>query len=548
MPKPPFDKPKLRETSRLTRERFDVLIIGGGITGAGIARDLALRGATVALVEQDDFASGTSSRSTKLIHGGLRYLERRDLGLVFEACRERLILQQIAPHLVRPLPLMIPLYRGARRSRTLVHAGLTLYDLLALGRNPHTHRMLSVDEARQRQPLLDPHGLTGAALYWDCRMDDARLCLENVIAAREAGAVAVNYTRVTTLLRRAGRIAGVVVEDRENREMLEVSAKVVVNASGPWLDRVGALAENWTPRLRPTRGAHLLVPRLTGGEEALYLSADRDDRMFFVIPWGEQSLIGTTDLDDCNPPEVVTVTTGETDYLLAEAARYLPATCLSASDVVASFAGIRPLLAGRPGHESSVSREHALFESPEGLISIGGGKYTTYRSMAAEVADRVMARLGRPRGEVRTHALPLPGGQPGWDQLLRDPPANSKRHDLAPDTLRRLVERYGARTGHLLTLLDQEPELAAPVAPGALLGVEIAYAVDFEMARTPEDILRRRSPQALLPGRGLAAVDAVAALLGRRLSLPSEYLATVTGNYRHTYSDVHSDFHEGAPA
>ncbi|MCM2264216.1 MAG: glycerol-3-phosphate dehydrogenase [Desulfuromonadales bacterium] len=548
MPKSSFVTPKPRDTSRLSGERFDVLIIGGGITGAGIARDLALRGATVVLVEQDDFASGTSSRSTKLIHGGLRYLENFDLGLVFEACRERFILQQIAPHLVRPLPLMIPLYRSARRSRTLVHAGLTLYDLLALGRNTHAHRMLSSDEASQRQPLLDPHGLTGAALYWDCRMDDARLCLENVIAAREAGAVAVNYTRVSTLLRHGGRIAGAVVEDRENQDTLEVSAKVVVNATGPWLDRVGAMAGNWTPRLRPTRGAHLLVSRLPGGEEALYLSADRDDRRFFVIPWGDLSLIGTTDLDDCSPPEDVAVTAGEVDYLLAEAARYLPGAKLSARDIVSTFAGIRPLLAGHPGHESSVSREHALFESPDGLISIGGGKYTTYRSMAAEVADRVMARLGRPRGEVRTHALPLPGGQPGWDDLLRDPPANIHRHGLDPDTLHRLVDRYGTRTAHLLNLLDQEPELAAPVAPGAPLGVEIAYAVDFEMARTPEDILRRRSPQALLPGHGLAAVDAVAAVLGRRLSLPPEHLATLAGNYRQTYSDPYSGRHQGALA
>lgn len=548
MTKPSSVTPKPRENGRLTGERFDVLIIGGGITGAGIARDLAMRGVTVALVEQDDFAGGTSSRSTKLIHGGLRYLERLDLGLVFEACRERLVLQQIAPHLVRPLPLVIPLYRGARRSRTLVDAGLTLYDLLALGRNTHRHRMLSADETRRRQPLLDPNGLTGAALYWDCRMDDARLCLENVIAARESGAVTVNYARVTTLLRRGGRIAGAVVEERESGGALEVAARVVVNATGPWLDRVGALTGNWTARLRPTRGSHLLVPRLAGGEEALYLSADRDDRMFFVIAWGELSLIGTTDLDDNGPPEDVAITAGEIDYLLAEASRHLPGAGLTGRDIVSTFAGIRPLLAGRPGHASSVSREHALFESPDGLISIGGGKYTTYRSMAAEVADRVMDRLERPRGTVRTAALPLPGGQPGWDEFLRKPPAIVRRHGLDPGTLHRLVDRYGARTGQLLALLDQEPELAAPVAPGALLGVEVAYAADFEMARTPEDILRRRSPQALLPGHGLAAVEAVATLLGRRLSLPPGYLATVADSYRQTYADVHTDQYEGARA
>lgn len=543
--------PKPREIHRLTGERFDVLVIGGGITGAGIARDLVLRGATVALVEQDDFASGTSSRSTKLIHGGLRYLEHCDLRLVFEACRERAILQRIAPHLVRPLPLMIPVYRGARRSRPLVHTGLTLYDLLALGRNTHTHRMLSAAAARRRQPLLEERGLTGAALYWDCRMDDARLCLENVIAAREAGAVTVNHARVIALLRHGGRITGAVVRDRESGRELEVAARVVVNAAGPWLDRVGALATGWIPRLRPTRGSHLLVPRLSGGEEALYLSSGRDDRMFFVIPWGNLSLIGTTDLDDSAPPEEVAATAGEIDYLLAEAARHLPGAHLSDRDIVSTFAGIRPLLAGRPGRESSLSREHNLFETVDGLISIGGGKYTTYRAMAAQTADLVMTRLGRPRGTVRTAVLPLPGGQSGWDELRRDPTA--LRHALDPATLQRLVNRYGARACQLLALLDRQPELAAPLAPDLpLLGVEVVYAAQFEMARTPEDVLRRRTSLALLPGHGLAGVEAVASLLGRHLDLPPEHLAATAATYRrihaHDPSSNRSSASEGAPA
>lgn len=529
--------PLPRATRRLSELRFDVLVIGGGITGAGIARDLALRGASVALVDQDDFASGTSSRSTKLIHGGLRYLERLELGLVFEACRERRTLQQIAPHLVRPMPLMIPLYRGARRSKALVHAGLTLYDLLALRRNTHPHRIIAADEARRRQPLLDPQGLSGAALYWDCRMDDARLCLENIIAAREAGAVTVNYARVTGLLHHTGRIVGAAVEDRETGELLEVAARVVVNAAGPWLDRVGALTGSWVPRLRPTRGSHLLVPRLTGGDEALYLSSDRDDRMFFVIPWGELSLIGTTDLDDSGPPEEVVISNEEITYLLEETTRYLPGTRLNRSDVVSSFSGIRPLLAGGPAQASAVSREHALFETADGLIAIGGGKYTTYRAMAAKVADRVMERLGRPRGQVQTAQLPLPGGLPGWERLLRELSAQGQRHGLETGELQRLVDRYGARTSRLLELLDREPELAAPLVPGLpLRGVEVAYAADCEMARTPEDVLRRRSALALLPGHGLAAVAAVATLLGRRLSLPPARVAASIATYQHTYA------------
>jgi glycerol-3-phosphate dehydrogenase len=528
--------PKPRQFAQLGDARFDVLVIGGGITGAGIARDLALRGATVALVDQDDFAAGTSSRSTRLIHGGLRYLEHFNFGLVFESCRERRILQRIAPHLVQPMPLLIPLYRGARRSRTMVRAGLTLYDLLALFRNTHPHRFLSTSEARHRQPLLDPHGLAGAALYWDCRMDDARLCLENVLAAREAGAVTVNHARVTGLLHRDGRVAGAMVEDRESGATLEAAARVVVNATGPWLDRVGAWARGWTPRLRPTRGSHLLVPRLAGGEEALYLSADRDERMFFVIPWGELSLIGTTDLDDNRPPEEAAASAVEIDYLLAETARYLPDTNLATGDVVSTFAGIRPLLAGGAGQSSSASREHALFETPDGLLAIGGGKYTTYRAMAAEMGDRVMARLGQPRGRVQTGRLPLPGGQPGWDRLLHEPPP-ARRHNLDAAEVQRLVHRYGSRTRHLLELLELEPDLAAPVAAGVRLRrLEVAYAARYEMARTPEDVLRRRSMQALLPGHGLIAAAAVADQLQQDLDLAPQWLAATLSAYQHTYA------------
>jgi len=495
-----------------------------------------MRGVSVALVDQGDFASGTSSRSTKLIHGGLRYLEQLDLRLVFEACRERATLQRIAPHLVQPLPLLIPLYRGGRRSKGLIRAGLTLYDLLALFHNTHAHRMLSCSEALRRQPLLDPHNLTGAALYWDCRMDDARLCLENVLAAREAGAVTVNYARATALLYQRQRLTGALIADGETGQSVEVAARVVVNAGGPWLDRIGALSPQWTPRLRPTRGSHLLVPRLAGGEEALYLSADRDERMFFVIPWGDLSLIGTTDLDDNAPPEEASITRSELDYLLAEAARYLPGARLGTQDVVGTFSGIRPLLDGRTGAASRVSREHAVFETADGLIAVGGGKYTTYRSMAAEVADRVMAKLGLPRGRCRTAELPLPGGAAGWEALLSPSGRQPGSCRLPTETLQRLVKRYGARALQLLALLEREPELAAPLtAELPLLGIEVAYAIDCEMARTPEDILRRRTPLALGTGHGLAALPGVTALLASRLNLTPQQQHTLSNDYRSRY-------------
>jgi glycerol-3-phosphate dehydrogenase len=526
--------PKPRQFEELNRQRFDVLIIGGGITGAGIARDLSLRGAKVALVDRDDFASGTSSCSTKLVHGGLRYLEQMDFGLVFESCRERYILQKIAPHLVRPLPLMIPLYHGARRSSGMVRAGLMLYDLLALFRNTHHHQMLDAASALSHQPRLATEGLKGAALYWDCRMDDARLCLENLLDARENGAVTVNHAEVIDILQSNGRASGATIQDRESGTTCDVDAEVVVNAGGPWLDQICAMTGDRSTKLRPSRGSHILVPRLSAAEEALYLSADQDDRLFFAVPWGELSLIGTTDIDENSSPETVQPSTEEIDYLLQATADYLPGTRLKRSDVVASFCGVRPLLAGETDHPSGASREHRIFEAANGLLSVGGGKYTTYRSMAAEAADRVMDALGRPSGKASTDRRQLPGGTTGsFSRYVEQmTPQLAKESALPPAELRRLLDRYGARTRHLLSLLQQEPALANQVCPDSpLLGLEVAYAADFEMARTPTDVLRRRTGLALTSGRGLSELDAVSRLLEKRLGLGAELVKQGESTY-----------------
>lgn len=509
-----------RYPGRLTTRRFDALVVGGGINGAGIARDLAQRGLSVALVEQGDFASGTSSASTKLIHGGVRYLERLDFHLVFEACRERRILQTIAPHLVRPLPFFIPVYRDDPRSLSAIRAGMLLYDLLALMRNTHRHSILPSAEAVRREPALRPEGLTGVALYWDCRMDDARLCLENVLDASEMGAEVVNYVEVTALLKSGGRVRGARVVDRESGVELEVEARVTINATGPWLDRLCALDGEPPGKIRPTRGTHILVPRLNRGEEALYLTAGRDDRLFFVIPWGELSLIGTTDLDGGADPDRVEPVEDDIGYLLAETARHLRTQALNRGDVVAAFAGLRPLIAAAPANATRVSREHQLFESPSGLLSLGGGKYTTYRSMAAEVAERVTERLGRGAGKSRTDRRPLPGG--AFDNFAAEhrrlTQILASDCGLPAEAATELVDRYGARIPRLLALLRTEPELCRPVSAGSpLLAVEVAYAAEVEFARTPEDVLRRRTPLALRRGRGLQELPAVAEILGRRL-------------------------------
>lgn len=532
--------PAERDPQRLTRERFDVLIIGGGINGCGLARDLAMRGLRVALAEKGDIASGTSSASTKLVHGGLRYLEQFAFSLVFEACRERQTLQRIAPHLVHPIPFFIPVYRKDPRPLWMVRLGMALYDMLALFRNTRRHSILSAVQAQEQEPALKGEGLTGVARYWDCRMDDARLCLENALAAREAGAEVVNYLEVTDLLRRGERLDGVRAIDRESGEELEIEAEVVVNAAGPWLDAVRHLDGEASPVLRPTRGTHILVPRINRGSEALYLTAKRDERLFFVIPWGDLSMIGTTDVDFPADPDGVTPVKEDIDYLLSETKRHLSGAPPGHSDVVAAFAGLRPLVE-HSSSASGASREHQIFESSSGLISVGGGKYTTYRAVAAELAEKVVARLGRGGKAPGTDRLTLPGGATGdfSGYLELQVPRLAADYGVTRSQAESLLRRYGSRTELLERLLQQNPELARPVAEGsALLAGEVVFAARYEMARTSEDVLRRRTPLALQEGRGLPELEGVTALLAECLGADAAQSRDWIDAYRHRYGQL----------
>jgi glycerol-3-phosphate dehydrogenase len=530
-----------RDPQGLAASLFDVLIIGGGINGAGIARDLALRGLKVALTEKGDFASGTSSASTKLVHGGIRYLENRNFKLVFEACRERKTLQTIAPHLVQPLPFFIPVYRDDPRPLWMVRAGMLLYDLLALFRNTHHHSILSPLEALRREPALRPEGLTGVALYWDCGMDDARLCLENVIAAHLAGAAVCPQLQAVELLKNAGRITGARFRDLEQQSEIEIRAKVVINATGPWLDEICALDGETRKKLRPTRGTHILVPRINRGDEALYLTAGRDDRLFFVVPWGEQSLIGTTDVDFPDAPDRVTPTREDIDYLLAESSRHLHEVSPEKTDIIAAFSGLRPLIYEQQLQASKISREHQIYQSPSGLLSVGGGKYTTYRSLAEELADRVCRLLGKGRLPSRTASQPLPGGATGKLPafLKQQLPRLQGDWGWSAEQARQLLCRYGSRIELLLALLRQQPELAHSLsASPLLLAGEVIFAARYEFARTPEDILRRRTPLALAPGRGLAQLEKVAELLATELQAGKNRLDCWYTQYRERYSTI----------
>jgi len=484
-----------RNIERLRSESFDLLVIGGGINGAGIAWDAAARGLKVALVEKGDFASGTSSKSSKLIHGGLRYLEHRQFRLVRQACRERNRLRKLAPHLVRPLPFLYPVYRGDRVGLLLLELGMLAYDLLASFRNIRPHRLLSCRRVAVREPLLRREGLRGAALYYDCWTDDARLTLESVLAAHEKGAVVANYVETVSLRKANGSVIGAEVRDRLTNTVFPVSARVVVNATGPWLDTVRSMDEPGVPgALRLTKGVHILVPRRrVGNRHAVVGRSPRDGRVLFIIPWDELVLVGTTDTDYEGSPDAVRAEADDIAYLLEAVNEYFPAARLRQTDVVSAYAGLRPLVA-EDSHlaPSAVSRGEKIFESPSGLLSLGGGKLTTFRAVAGQVVDRAVQHLGRPELRARSRNEPFPGG--------RRPPAEvaaalrTAGLDLENDVIDYAVSRYGDRAEQLLALLCEHPELGRALVPGRReLWADVVFAHGKEMAIVPEDIVERRT-------------------------------------------------------
>ena len=383
---------------RLGAGTFDLLVIGGGITGAGIARDAALRGLSVALVERDDFGSGTSSRSSRLVHGGVRYIEHGFFHLVFEASRERRILLRTAPSLVRPLRFTWPVYRGARVPRWKVRAGLAIYDALATFRNVGRHRGLSRDGVIAVEPALSAAGLVGGAQYWDASTDDAALTLANVLDARSNGAVVINHAEVTALDLEDGLTRGARIRDRIGGSTLMIRARVTINATGPWTDTIRRMVNpTAAPAVLGTKGVHIAVPgRRVGNSGAVTMLSAVDGRVMFCLPAGEQTIVGTTDTATTSSPDQVRATRDDVAYLLASVNAFFPAAQLGPRDVIAAWAGIRPLVAkSTVGDPASASREHKITTGPTGVIAISGGKLTTYRLIAEQVVDRAARQIGR---------------------------------------------------------------------------------------------------------------------------------------------------------
>ncbi len=496
--------------ARLRARTFDVLVIGGGIVGAGIARDAAMRGLSVALVEQGDFASGTSSKTSKLIHGGLRYLEHGRLRLVFESLRERSALRAIAPGLVHPLSLLLPVYAGDRRPVWKIRAGLWLYDLLAVGRNIRPHDLLSARRAVSREPGLRLDGLRAGGLFADCQMDDARMCLANILQAVSLGAACANYVRVRALLKTDHRVCGGAVEDLLTGRTFDVQARIVVNAAGPWADAIRQMSVAGTPaRLAPTKGIHLVLPRLA--RQALLVQGRADARMLFILPWGDYSLVGTTEGPVRGPLEALAAGAEEVGYLLDGVNRVLPGLHLDADDVIATFAGARPLLAFA-GAATSASRGHAVNVDPWGLVSVMGGKFTTYRRMAQDAVDLLVTRLRVQADRCLTDQVSLletvgEASPALWQELTRA---------VDPEVLARLLVRYGIGALHVLRLIDREPSLAQPVCPHHdYLEAELAHAITRELACTVTDVLARRTRIAWSSCQGLDALSTVTGLFQR---------------------------------
>ena len=534
IPPPPIEAERQRVLAALAAEIFDVLVIGGGITGAGVARDAALRGLRVALVEQDDFASGTSSRSSRLVHGGVRYLEHAQIHLVFESSRERRTLQKLAPHLVRPLAFTWPVYRGARVPRWKLGLGLALYDLLALFRNVGRHRRLDARGVSANEPRVRTTGLSGGAQYWDAATDDVRLTLANVLSARNAGAVVINHVRVDALLRDGERIAGARVADGVGWGTMDVRAGVTVNATGPWSDRVELLAHPGTAAgVRGSKGVHVSVSRSrVGNVAALTLTAPQDGRVMFVLPAGAFTIIGTTDTFDDVAPEEVRANERDVSYLLEAANQYFPDAHLERGDVVSAWAGLRPLAAAphAGGDPGSASREHAIHTTAPGLIRVTGGKLTTYRAMAEEIVDSVQLALGTRATRSSSAATPLSGGD------VRDvgaATADATRVTGDAVLAERLVRAHGSAWRKVWELIEDDASLAARVAPDRpYVLAELRYAVLHEMACTLSDLLIRRVPVAFeTADHGRAAARAVAGAVGSWLGWDEDSQRRAVADY-----------------
>jgi len=533
-----------RNIEQLQRTTYDLLVIGGGINGAAIAHLAAKRGMKVALLEKGDFASGTSSKSTKLIHGGIRYLENLEVDLVYESLRERHIQLTVAPHLVKPLPFVIPVYEGDKRPLWMMQLGVFLYDLLAGRYRVKPRKNLTREEVIQLEPGIEQKGLKGGVLYYDAQMDDARLCLENVLMAAQYGAHVANYVKAVFFVKENGRVTGVRARDLleeqvrsgtgplslqgpvpiKNGHEFQVRAKRVICAAGPWTNELLRLdIPNAKKKVRTTKGIHV-VYKGEISKHAILIGSQSDRRIFFVIPWMGNSLIGTTDTDYSASPDKVKVEQKDIDYLIRESRRVFPAIGFSLSKILATFAGLRPLIR-KGGSPSKVSRKHLFYASQSGVIFVVGGKYTTYRKVAEDCMNRIQGS-GSILALKKWCLTPLFLCPPcdfsvyGSGAMSETADAAAARSGLEREVVQSLMDFYGSRYKDVLALIEKDPSLKEKVSENPLvIKAQLVYSVETEMARTMEDITERRLSLVFrgpVSAKALAAISEICAEAARK--------------------------------
>ncbi len=508
----------------MSRDVFDLVVLGGGITGAGIARDAALRGLRVCLLERRDFAVGTSSRSSKLIHGGLRYLQQGDVALVMEAANERRVLRRLAPHLARPIKMVMPV--PGRSGYAKIRAGLWTFDRMARVPKDERNVMLGVEETRALEPLLRPEPVYGSGVYYECLTDDARLVLENLKAAAALGVHLANYTAASGFLSENGRLTAVIAHDTLSDRTFPIHGKVVVNAAGPWVDDVRLMqGAGERSRLHLTKGVHLIVRRDRLPLTNTIVMYARDKRPVFAIPRGNIVYIGTTDTSYHGVYDDPAVTVDDALYLLEAANRTFDVHELTLHDIVGAWAGLRPLLHEEGKAPSEISRKDEIMISDKGLISIAGGKLTTYRKMAERIVQLVVERLtelGEPaptKSFGASEEVPLCGGDISEDIDAVVTQLRAKWPTVGGDIVKRLIHTYGSNGERMVEAMAADPRLGERVAPGSsVTRGEVEYGVREEMVLTLQDFLDRRARLFLWDvDNGLREAEGVAQLLAQRL-------------------------------
>ncbi|MES2963902.1 MAG: glycerol-3-phosphate dehydrogenase/oxidase [Bdellovibrionota bacterium] len=514
---------RAQNVARLASEEFDLLIIGGGITGAGAARDAASRGMKVALVEAKDFAIGTSSRSSKLIHGGIRYLENMEFGLVFEALSERRLLFELAPHLVHPLRFVLPLYKGGRVGMFKMGLGMWLYDALSMFEAPELHERLSSKESTERLPLLQTKELLGSYVYSDAYMDDDRLCIETHRAASKLGAVAANYVKADDAELKNGKVASVGVTDTTTGKSFRIRAKHFISTTGPWTDQVASqLLGDWRKLLRPSKGVHLTFDRKRLPlHQAVVMAAEK--RIVFGIPRHEMIIIGTTDTDYSGDPYDVDANEEDVKYLLGVASQYFPGAKLTANDIISTYAGVRPLVDDGSATESKTSREHVIINDPRNVTFVAGGKYTTYRRMAEHTVEEALknfsveeqVRFGR--GDTKKALNPLATIEL-MDQSRRHAGEWCKEYGIDKGSMEIMIDRHGAEALDLITEGRHVADFSSS-SEDRIWAFEAVHAIRHTMCRGLIDFYVRRAPLFLSRhDHGLALLAMISKVFARELS------------------------------